>query len=51
VTHKFAIEIPRSAEEAYKLDEKNGNTFWRDAIEKEMSNLKVAFDTWCLMYG
>jgi hypothetical protein len=44
VTHKYGIEIPRTVEEAYKLDAKNGNTFWRDAIEKEMSNLKVAFD-------
>ena len=26
------------------LDSKNGNYIWCDAIDKEMSNLKVAFD-------
>ena len=44
VTHKYGIEIPRTVEEAYKLDARNDNTFWHDAIDKEMSNLKVAFD-------
>jgi len=44
VTHKYGVEIPRTVEEAYKLDEKNGNTLWRDAINKEMANLKVTFD-------
>ena len=44
VTHKYGVEIPRTIEEAYKLDERNGDTIWRDAINKEMSNLKVAFD-------
>ena len=43
-THKFGIEIPRSVEHAYRLDERNGNTFWRDAIKKEMANVMVAFD-------
>ena len=44
VTHKYGIEIPRTVKEAYILDAKNGNTIWRDAINKEMENLKVAFD-------
>ena len=26
------------------MDEKNGNTIWRDALNKEINNLKVAFD-------
>ena len=43
-THKFGIEIPRSVEHAYRLDERNGNTYWRDAIKKEMTNVIVAFD-------
>lgn len=43
-SHKYGVEIPRTIEEAYKLDEKNGNSFWRDAINREMENLKVAFD-------
>ncbi len=44
VSHKYGVELPRTVEEAYALDEANGNTFWRDAINKEMENLKVAFD-------
>ena len=44
VTHKYGVEIPRTVAEALKLDEINGNTHWRDAIDKEMTNLKVAFD-------
>jgi hypothetical protein len=44
VTHKYGVEIPRTLKEAYDLDEKNGNTFWRDAVTKEMGNLMVAFD-------
>ena len=49
VTHKFGIEIPRAhngmtaVEHAYELDRKNGNTMWRDAIEKEIRNVRVAF--------
>jgi len=44
VTHKYGVELPRSIREALQLDTRNGNTLWRDAINKEMSNLKVAFD-------
>jgi hypothetical protein len=35
-THKFGIEIPRTLKEALELDRQNGNTFWTDAIAKEM---------------
>jgi hypothetical protein len=31
-------------EEAYTIDEATGTTFWRNAIEKEMKNVCVAFD-------
>ena len=44
VNQKYGIDIPRTVEEAYKLDEKNGDTFWRDAIAKEMLNVGIAFD-------
>jgi len=43
VTHKFGIELPSSARHAYEIDQRNGNTLWRDAIDKEMTNVKVAF--------
>ena len=44
VTHKYGVELPRSIKEALALDVRNGNNFWGDAINKEMLNLKVAFD-------
>ena len=40
---KFGIEIPGDAQQALALDKKNGNTFWTDAIKKEMKNSRVAF--------
>ena len=35
-THKYGIELLRSVDEALQLDKLNGNTFCRDAINKEM---------------
>jgi hypothetical protein len=43
-THKYGIEIPTSVEHAYRIDTKNGNTFWRDAIQTEMRNNGIAFE-------
>ena len=40
---KFGLVVPRSIQEAIKIDTANNNTFWRDAINKEMSNVKIAF--------
>ena len=37
--YKFGIRVPRNYKEAVKLDEQNGNTFWQDAIKKEMSQI------------
>ena len=42
-THKYGIEVPTSVAHAMKVDETNGDTFWRDAIAKEMFNIGVAF--------
>ena len=39
-THKFGIELPHSVEEAFAIDHRNGNNFWREAIEKEMSKIR-----------
>ena len=41
---KFGIEIPKTVKRALEIDAENGNTFWRDAIAKEMATVKVAFD-------
>ena len=43
VTHKYGVELTHSVQEAYDLDEKNGNTLWRDALNREMEKLKVPF--------
>ena len=41
--HKYSIEIPKSVNDAQRLDEKNGNTLWRDELTKEITNVSVAF--------
>ena len=39
----FDIDLPNNVEEAHRLDKKNGNTLWTDAIATEMATVKVAF--------
>ena len=43
-THKYGIEIPTSVEHAMEIDQRNGNTMWRDALALEMFNVRVAFE-------
>jgi len=43
-THKFGIEIPKSVEEAYEIDRTTGTNHWSRAIEKEMKNVRIAFE-------
>jgi len=43
-THKYGIEIPTSIADAERIDQKNNNHFWRDAIALEMQNNGVAFE-------
>ena len=40
---KYGVLVPNSVMEAYELDKINGNTYWKDAIAKEMTNVSVAF--------
>ena len=40
---KFGLIVPKTVDEALKLDAKNGNTYWNDAIKKELKNVIVAF--------
>ena len=44
VGYKYGVKLPRTVEEALKIDEESGTTFWRDALDKEMKNVEVAFD-------
>ena len=41
-THKFGIQIPKSVEEAKRLDQENGDTLWWEAICNEMRNVRPA---------
>lgn len=35
-THKYGLKVPTSVAHALEIDKKNGNTYWADAIAKEM---------------
>ena len=43
-THKYGIRIPKTVQEAKRLDAENGNTLWWDSICKEMANVRIAFE-------
>ena len=43
-THKYGVEIPRDVRQAHALDKANGNDLWKKAIQKEMTNVGVAFE-------
>ena len=43
-THKFGIRIPKTIEEACRLDRENGNNLWWEAICKEMKHIRPAFE-------
>ena len=43
-THKYGIEVPTSIQHAIEIDRRNGDRTWQDAIDKEMSNVAVAFE-------
>ena len=45
-TQKNVLRVPKSWAEAIKVDEKNENTLWKDAIVMEMKNNRVAFETY-----
>ena len=43
-THKFGIRIPKTVEEARRIDTMNNNTLWWDVICMEMKNVRIAFE-------
>ena len=43
-THKFGIELPKTTQEALDIDRRDGNTFWQDAIKKELKATMPAFE-------
>ena len=42
-THKFGIQLPQAVDEALAIDRETNTTYWYDAIQKEMKNVRVAF--------
>lgn len=43
-THKYGIELPKTVAQAYLIDKLTGTDFWTKAIEKEMRNVRTAFE-------
>ena len=43
-SHKYGIEMPTDKYHFKRLDAKNGNTFWIDAIKKEIHDVGIAFE-------
>jgi Reverse transcriptase (RNA-dependent DNA polymerase) len=43
-THKYGIRVPKSVEEAFAIDKDNGDNRWAESIQKEMNNVRVAFN-------
>ena len=42
---KYGFEVPETVARAIELDDINGNMLWQDGIEKEMTDVRVAFKT------
>ena len=42
--YKFGLRVPNTVEEALEIDKERGDTLWQDAINKEMTNVRIAFD-------
>ena len=38
-THKYGIQMPKNADEAYELNKANGNSLWADAIKDEIHKI------------
>ncbi len=43
-THKYSLPLPKSVEDALAIDRHSDSTVWKDAIAKEMKNVRFAFD-------
>ena len=44
LTHKCGVQISKTVENAYRIDNENGDTYWADAILMEMKTFRVAFN-------
>jgi len=46
--YQFGVRVPNTYQEAMALDKANGSTFWKDAIQKELDQIKEyrTFHVW-----
>jgi len=42
-THKYGVQVPRTLQEAYELDNKNGSKLWENAIHKKNEECQYSF--------
>ena len=42
--HKYGIQVSPSVRHSIEIDRKNNDTFWQDALAKEMGNVCVTFE-------
>ena len=42
-SHKFGVELPKSVQDALRIDEQTNTTYWKDAIALEIKKVDVAF--------
>ena len=43
-THKYGVRLPKSIEEAYRIDRETNTDYWSKAIAKEMKNVMITFE-------
>ena len=43
-THKFGIRITKKVKESLDIDKATGTNFWELAIQKDMDNMRIAFE-------
>ena len=42
-THNYCIEVTTTTDHDKRIDENNGNAYWKCAIDKELFNASVSF--------
>lgn len=43
-THKYGVQLPKTVQDALRIDKETGTDLWRKAIEKEMRNVRPALE-------
>jgi hypothetical protein len=41
---RIGIELPKTVKEALEIDRRTGTNYWREALDLEMKNVRVALD-------